>query len=333
MSGTKTRILVIRFSSIGDIVLTTPVMRALRHQLDGDVEIHFMTKRKFASVLEGNPNIDRFHLIDRSVQEVMPDLLAVGFDYIIDLHGNIRSRIVKRKLKVLSFTFRKHNFEKWLWVNLGINRMPQQHIVERYMDCLKAFSVKDDGQGLDFIIPEGKGLQPDKFAFDLSEPFIAFAIGAAHAGKKFSPQRLEEMIKSIPHRIILIGGEEDREPGEILASQSSGKVFNACGKLSLHESADIVRRAHLVISGDTGMMHIASAFRKKIISLWGCTVPGFGMYPYRPDAASVILEPHGRNKRPCSKLGNTCKYGMNHRCIDQIKESELAALIEKLWAQ
>lgn len=329
----QVKILVIRFSSIGDIILTTPVLRALKTQLEGEVETHFLTKKKYEMILEHNPHVDKIHTIERTVQEVLPQLEKEGFDYIIDLHRNIRTSVVRRRLKTLSFVFKKYNFEKWLWVNFGINRMPQVHIVDRYMETLRGFGVKDDGQGLEYYIPEGMGIKPDQLPEMHRKGYIALVVGAMHEGKKMSVSRLAAYCAKIGHPVVLIGGKEDETPGSEIAAQAGSHVYNACGKFNFHESADCLRRSELVVTGDTGMMHIASAFRKKIISMWGCTVPGFGMYPYRPDAASVILEPHDRHKRPCSKLGNKCKYGMQNKCIDQIREDELLAAIERLWAQ
>ncbi len=329
----QVKILVIRFSSIGDIVLTTPVIRVLKTQLEGNVEVHFLTKQKFAGLLEANPYVDRIHSMDKTVQEVLPELEKIGFDYIIDLHKNIRTSIVRKRLKTLTFEFRKYNLEKWLWVNFGINRMPQLHIVDRYLETLRAFGVKDDGQGLDYFIPEGKTLRNDQLPITHQQGFTAIVVGAMHAGKRMSANKLAAVCSQLKSNVVLIGGPEDEQTGEEIVRNSGDYVYNACGKFSLHESADCLRRSELVITGDTGMMHIASAFGKKIISLWGCTVPGFGMFPYRPHPASIILEPTGRSKRPCSKLGNRCKYGIENKCIDQIPNQELFTAIEKLLAQ
>lgn len=320
----------IRFSSIGDIVLTTPVIRALKQQLDGEVEIHFLTKRKYASIVESNPHISRVHTIEKSVQEVLPALEKMSFDYIIDLHRNIRSRIIKSRLKVLDFTFKKLNFKKWLWVNFGINLMPERHIVDRYLDTLKAFGIHDDHQGLDYFIPENEGLNKNKLPFVFNEKYIAFSTGAAHIGKRLSKEHIVEICLQSPLPIVLLGGKEDVETGLFVAEKCGENVFNMIGKFTLNQSADCLREAEIVITGDTGLMHIASAFKRKIISLWGCTVPGFGMSPYRPHQASILLEPKGRKRRPCSKLGNRCKYGHSHRCIEQIEIHDITIAIQNL---
>ncbi len=325
--STATRILVIRLSSIGDIVLTTPVIRYLYEQLEGPVEIHFLTKKSYSFLLEHHPMVFKVHTMERTIQEVIPDLMDVDFDYVIDLHSNIRSRIVKRRLKRLSFTFDKRNIQKWIWVNFGINWMPKEHVVDRYLKTLEAFSVKDDGKGLDYYCaPETRSPE------GLPEKYIAVAIGAAHIGKRMGAERWSDLLLKVQYPVVLVGGKEDESTAAVIQDKVKG-VFNWCGKLSVDESALVVKGAEVVISGDTGMMHIAAAFKKKIISLWGCTVPGFGMSPYRPNEHSVILEPNFRKKRPCSKLGNRCKYGMANKCIHQIEDEAILKAIERLWVR
>jgi len=327
----KTRILVIRFSSIGDIVLTTPVLRALKNQLHGGAEVHVLTKDKFVNLFEGNPHVERVYSIHTTVQEVIPELLEVGFDYIIDLHNNIRSRVVRRRLKTLTFTFRKLNLQKWLWVNLGINRMPDLHVVDRYMETLKSFSIQDDGLGLEFYIPTYAEVDIATFPSEFHSGYVAIAMGGAHAGKRMRVDQLTGICAGIPHPVVLIGGPEDRDTGEAVVHAIGSRVLNRAGNYTIHQSADVIRQARVVISGDTGMMHIAAAFQRKIVSVWGCTVPGLGMAPYRAHPDSVIIEPAGRMQRPCSKLGNRCKYGSRKVCITAISIRDITEAIERLW--
>lgn len=327
------RILVIRFSSIGDIVLTTPVLRALKTQLDGEVIIHYLTKTKFTEVVAANPHIDVVHSFENSVQEIIPELETADYDYIIDLQNNIRSRIVRRRLKVLTFALRKLNIRKWILVRTGIDMMPDQHIVDRYMECLSAFGVSDDGLGLDFFIRQGMISKPPV----LKQPYIALAIGAAHEGKKFSRARLEQLCQRIPYPIALLGGNDDIETGKVLAAIAPERIFNGCGRWTLEESADILKQSEVVICGDTGLMHIACALRKKIIMVWGCTSSRLGMGPFLPAEESIEIIPPARGwlpwrKRPCSKLGNRCKFRMRRKCIDTVDLTMITQAIEKLWA-
>ena len=144
------KVLIIRFSSIGDIVLTTPIIRCIAEQLD--VEVHFLTKNSFKSILRYNPYITKLYGIDKSVSEVISDLKAEHYDYIIDLHKNLRTQEVKLRLGIKSYTFNKLNIAKWLKVNLKINQLPDKHIVDRYFEGIQGLNVINDGRGLDYFI-------------------------------------------------------------------------------------------------------------------------------------------------------------------------------------
>ena len=160
------KILVIRFSSIGDIVLTTPIIRCLKNQIP-NVEVHFLTKRKFENVLQFNPYIHKIHLIENDAQPIMLELLKEKFDYVIDLHKNLRTKYIKVLLhqafnsQVQTRSFDKLNIRKWLLTNLKINWMPDKSIVERYFATVKELGVTNDGQGLDFFVGEANEIKKD----------------------------------------------------------------------------------------------------------------------------------------------------------------------------
>ncbi len=289
------KILVLRFSSIGDIVLCSPVVRQLKQM---SCELHFMCKQKYAYLLEHNPHIDQIHTFEKSVNEVLPSLKAHSFDYVIDLHHNIRTKRVKSTLKTQSFTFRKLNIQKWLLCQLGIDRLPNLHVVDRYMETLSHFNLKQDEQGLDFFFPPDFKLKDGLINDD---SYIVCAIGGQHEGKRFPASKWLDLFKVYDYPVYLIGGPEDKVVGDDLSNQFS-HVKNLCGQLSVFDSAYIMKHAQCIISNDTGMMHIASAFDKPIISLWGQTTPKFGMSPYKPHPQSKIIEPEG--ERTLSKLGN-----------------------------
>ena len=316
------KILIIRFSSIGDIVLTTPVIRCLKKQLD--CELHFLTKKNFQSILVPNPYLDKIHTLDQSLSRLITQLKAEKYDYIIDLHNNLRSQHVKWALRCTSYTFKKLNFEKWLLVNFKINRLPDVHIVDRYLATTAGLGVKNDGQGLDYFIPK-------EMEVDVSEllgsntPYIAFAIGAAHATKRLPKEKTIAICQQIQMPVVLLGGPAEAEVGEAIAKASGMHVHNTCGKLKLHQSASVVRQARKVITHDTGMMHIAAAFQKEIISIWGNTIPAFGMTPYygsNPNRNQTIEVPN-LACRPCSKIGHaTCPKG-HFDCMQRIDIAEV----------
>ncbi len=304
----KVKVLIIRFSSIGDIVLTTPVIRNVKQQLnEGDVEVHFLSKKAFSGILENNPYIDKLHLIDEKVAPILPELLEERFDYIFDLHKNLRSSQVKRGLGIMDFSFKKYNIQKWILVNFKVNKMPDLHIVDRYMETTKAFGIVNDQKGLDYYIPKKDEVALSQFSSAFQNGFIAFAIGGQHEGKMLPNYKIIEICNALKQPVILLGGKEDEPNGNVIMETASNTVFNAAGKFSLNQSASILNQSMCVITHDTGLMHIASALKKKVISIWGATVPEFGMYPYLPGDGSKIIEPNGVS-RPYSKLGNKQWY-------------------------
>ena len=302
------KILVIRFSSIGDIVLTTPVIRCLKKQLNS--EVHFLTKKEFFCLLENNPYVHQLHAIENGLE----NLNSLGFDWVIDLHYNLRTSKVKRVLGVPSKSFYKLNIEKWLLTTFKINRLPNKHIVDRFLDTVAHLGVRNDNLGLDYFLAENKSLLN---RLELPEKYVALVIGGQHATKILPIDRLQEVCQQVKLPVVLIGGPEDKSRGEEIA-QNQTEVFNTCGDLSINHSAFLIKHAQKVITHDTGMMHIAAAFKKKIISIWGNTVAVFGMYPYMSNKQSKILEVKNLPCRPCSKIGyQKCPKG-HFKCMNQI---------------
>jgi ADP-heptose:LPS heptosyltransferase len=320
------KFLILRFSSIGDIVLTSPAVRCLKQQVPG-AEVHYATKRNFAPVIDHNPFIDKRFYLDDDLNTLIRDLKKENYDYIIDLHNNLRTLRIKAALGVKSYSFDKLNFEKWLMVNFKINRLPPVHIVDRYMETVKHFGVVNDGKGLDYFLGWEEVQNADK-AFNRlpsshRENYIAFVIGAKHFTKQLPVEKIISICEKINRPIILLGDKEDFQKGERI---KSAMAFNTCGMFSLNESALIIKNASKVITHDTGLMHIAAAFKKEIISIWGNTVPEFGMYPYYGDTQirNTKFEILGLSCRPCTKIGfSKCPKG-HFKCMLQQSEEVIA---------
>jgi heptosyltransferase-2 len=204
--------------------------------------------------------------------------------------------------------------------------LPKVHIVDRYLDTVRSFGVRNDGKGLDYFIPE-KDVVPDSdIPAAQSLGYIGIVIGAALNTKKLPLHKLKELCSKIDYPIILLGGPEDRKTGDEIAKVDPVKVYNSCGKFSLNESADLVRRAKLIITHDTGLMHIAAAFKKPVISIWGNTVPAFGMNTYygKTMVANDLFEIKGLWCRPCSKIGySKCPLG-HFKCMEKHDIEEIA---------
>ena len=299
------KILVIRFSSIGDIVLTTPIVRALKTQLPA-CEIHFITKKAFAGILEHNPNIDHLFTIEKSISEVLSSLKAEKYDYVIDLHRNTRTLSLKLKLGRPSFSFPKLNLSKWLLVNFKYQSMPQLHVVDRYFKAVEKLGVKNDLQPCDFFIQTTDEVNVEISIGLVPKSYISIAIGAQFATKRMPFNKLEEIIQAVDFPVVLIGGPTDKKLAEMLVERFPlKKLINACGAYNLAQSASIVQQSAVLLSNDTGMMHIASCFEIPTVSVWGNTVPELGMYPYFPanNNAYSIHQVNNLTCRPCSKIG------------------------------
>lgn len=322
------KILVIRFSSIGDIVLTSPVLRCIKTQIH-DSEIHVLCKENYRFIHEHSPYVDKVWTIKDSVSEVLDDLKKEKLDFIVDLHKNIRSKRVISKLKrVKNASFPKLNFEKWLLVNTGIDHLGERHIVERYFDAVKALGVKNDEEGLDYFIGAEKAFY-ENTPFDSAqgaEKYLVWIIGGQHAGKQMAPQKILDNLVRWDYPTYLLGGKEDEKTGSFLAEKCPN-VKTLCGQLSFNGSAKMVKNAQAVISNDTGLMHVAAAFKKDILSLWGQTSPRFGMYPYQAGKNSLILEPE--RKRSLSKLGNK---GFSQHPMKWISDDKIVAWVDERMA-
>jgi len=324
----KTKFLIIRFSSIGDIVLTSPVIRCLKNQFP-EAEIHYLTKKRNFDLVQANPYIDQIHLLEDSLPEIIRKLRDEKFDFIIDLHHNLRSLRVKLSLKARSYSFNKLNIRKLLYTRFKLNYMPEGHIVDRNLETLKPFKIVDDKIGLDHFIPP-----EDEFPIaDLPETFkngyIALVLAGTYATKRMPAAKYQRLISETPLPFLLLGGKSERLLADRILEWKTGNVLDFTGKLRINQSASLVKNARLVIANDTGLMHIAAAFHKKILSVWGNTSPELGMFPYLPGEGSEMLEVTGLSCRPCSKLGYHACPKKHFRCMNDIPENRMIDWVKR----
>ncbi len=328
------KIVIIRFSSIGDIVLTTPIIRAIKTQLS-KVELHYVTKPEYADIIENNPYVDKVHVLDGSLFSLIGKLISERFDFICDLHNNLRTRIVRMFLNSPGRGFPKINIEKWIMVNTKVDRLPPKHIVDRYFETLRDFTIEQDEKGLEYYIPDKDEVEMEWLPKEFSTGFYTVVIGAKHFTKRLPTQKIIELCDRINKPVVLLGGKEETAIGEEIEKffekdqnnpeteeslhRDLGKkavVFNGCGKFNLNQSASLIKNSGAVFSHDTGLMHIAAAFNKKVFSIWGNTIPKFGMYPYK--TSFVVFENNKINCRPCTKLGySKCPKG-HFKCMNDI---------------
>lgn len=315
------KVLVIRFSSIGDIVLTSPILRCLKKQ-HPEIEIHYLTKSSFSFIVEQNEYVSKVHTIDNDIDEVLPQLKAEEFNFVVDLHHNLRTWRLKQKLKTASKAFPKLNFEKFMLTTFKRRKMPDIHVVDRYFEAVASLGVENDKEGLDYFLPVNVILPSD---IEHIKDYVAVVIGAQFATKKMPVNKLIALIQKIDSTVLLLGGPTDIEAGKQIAEKCTNSI-NLCGRMHLNESALVIKNAKKVITHDTGLMHIAAAFKKPIISIWGNTVPELGMYPYLPsDRALFTINQVELPCRPCSKIGHQkCPKG-HFKCMELQDLEEIAA--------
>ena len=327
------KILIIRFSSIGDIVLASPVLRCVKQQLPG-AEVHFLTSLRFKIVTAQNPYADKFFYYHKNLPELILRLKNENYDHVIDLHNNIRSITIRRALKKDTHVIDKLSWEKFLLTRLNIDIMPNRHISQRSLDTVFPLGVKDDGGGLDYFIAKKDEVSERDIPTGHLAGYIAIVIGANHFTKRFPVHKVAELCKKTDHPIILLGGKEDMANGDLIAATDTMKIYNACGKFNISESADLIKKSKLVISNDTGMQYIACAFKRPVIALWGGTSPALDVEPYygvnfmkqqkKPVYENIVLN---LRCQPCSRYGLE-KCPLEHfNCMEKISTDLVAEKI------
>ena len=298
------KVLIIRFSSIGDIVLTSPIIRAIKVQKPG-AQIHYLTKKAYQPVLEHNPHINRLFLLEGSMKNLLTKLKKEKYDLIIDLHKNLRSQRIKWVLRKPSVSFNKLNREKWWMVRFKKNHLPPVHIVDRYFEPLKKYGISNDDAGTEYYNGCEDQLNIPELEEIINHKYVAVVLGGTYYTKQIPEDKLNELFEQLEFPLVLLGGPGEMGLSEKLQIRFPKKVWNSVGKANINQSAELLRKSHFVITGDTGLMHIAAAYQKKIYSVWGNTIPEFGMTPYIPQKPENVhlLQVKNLSCRPCSKLG------------------------------
>lgn len=315
-------ILVIRFSSIGDIVLSSPVVRQLKHE---GYHVSVVTKKSFSSLWINNPYVDELILIDKLNNEALTEIKNKKFDIVVDLHNNSWSKKIKSFLDIETYTLSKSNVKKALLVWTKRKQFKVSHIVDRYLETIEPLVKENDDFGLDFFEDDPS----DKIENLIHTKYAVFVIGGQHQGKMMSKERMLELCQTLSITLILLGGPDDSETGLFIQKNTESNIINYAGQLSLMDSVNLIKNSIFVISHDTGLMHIASAYKKDIISLWGATTPELGFSAYKPGKRSISIEyPHFL--RPTSKLGKQRVF-KSIRFIDRIPLHVIQDAILKLW--
>jgi len=313
------KILVIRFSAIGDILLTFPVVEALQHKYPA-AEIHFLTKPSNKPALELLSSKVQPRFLQESLLETANQLRGERYDLVIDLHNNLRTFLLQVLMLKGSWNrFRKLNFQKWLLTSFKWNTLPKVHLVERYAQAAK-------------VNPASVTLALNNASHvveSLPSNYVAWVLGATFSTKQYPLRKLIETIERLDMPIILLGGDKENTLASSLQAHFPS-LISLVGKTSLAEAALVLSKAKVVVTNDTGLMHLAAFYEKPMVCIWGNTVPDFGMYPYQSTPV-FHAQVSDLSCRPCSKIGhNTCPKG-HFDCMLRQQTIEISEQITSLF--
>ncbi|HJS44093.1 MAG TPA: lipopolysaccharide heptosyltransferase II [Gemmatimonadales bacterium] len=327
------RILCVRFSSIGDVLLTTPLLRALKRR-HPDAEVFFVTKRAMAPLVMENPNLMQVIALEpgERVTDLARRLRTVGATHGLDLHGSLRSTALRWLVRCRWSGYSKRKFARTALISTKVNVYGRHvPVAERYFEAARSLDVEPDGRPPEFFLAPAARESVARWLVERGlegKPIAALAPGAAHATKRWPIrhwQALVERLQRMGYVLVAIGGPVDRE----LVSQLGSVVTNAAGEFSLQETGACLARASVLVSGDTGVMHMATGVGTPVVALFGPTVEPFGFFPYSPRASVVELD---LDCRPCSAMGSKrCPLG-HHRCLHDVLPDHVAAAVERLVA-
>lgn len=326
----RPKILIIRFNAIGDIILTTPVIRAIHHQIK-QAEIHILVNQKYQNVLANNPYISKIHTYSNNKNQVVEQLKTEQFNFVLDLQNTRKSHKICHQLNLPHSSFNKLKIKKLIYTRLKINTLPLNHIVDRYFDAAKPLLIVNDGRGLDFNIPETEKFNTDNLPIFFEDGFIAILLDADKGTKKIPINKLMEIIPMLLKPVVLIGDKNSSAIGDELVNRLGDRVYNICGQLSVNQYASLIDQSLCVLTGDNDYMQVAAALRKPICSLWGSSIPEFGNYPYMPTDRELfrMFEICSIKCRPCGKRGfRKCPH-RNFKCMNRISSFEVAEWINQ----
>lgn len=303
---------------MGDVLLTTPVIRALATQKSA--EVHIITKALYQPLLADNDYITKVWKYESTS---VNDLRSEEFDHLVDLQGNLRSIRLKLSLGFMSPSYDKERLTTWRYLSSKDTRFQPTHVLDRYFGAASEFDLNYDGQGLD--------LNTDKLKVATQKETqlrnVAIVMGGTYVTKRLPQPLIANICSRVDYRFILLGGKDV----DLKDEHYSDNVTNMVGQTSIVESLEILRNVDLVVTGDTGMMHASAALNKAMIVVWGSTSLEMGFSPVYPEGRrrfyrNVILS---LSCQPCSKYGRpACPYG-HMDCLNAVKEDELIELIDE----
>jgi heptosyltransferase-2 len=336
------KILITRLSSMGDIVLTTPVIRALRRRFS-DAQIDYVTKQEFAELVQTNPHLTNIYPYDSrsgfaGLRALGRQLRGQRYDLMVDLHNKLRSRLLQAMVRPRqTVRFSKYFVKRTLLVKTGLNLYirPITQVPDRYLRPLQAFGVKNDDVGLELFPTEEHyakvatifrqhHLTDDEFVIGLG-PVASFPL------KQWPVERFaevgQELVRRYHARVLLFGGPPDVPLVEPLTEKIPHDPILLCGQLTMIESAAALQRCALFVGNDTGTAHFAAAMGCKVVEIFGPTTEELGFYPYNV-TSEVVSKP--LPCRPCTHTGKGKCRITTHACMQDIQAEDVVNAVKRL---
>ena len=331
--------------------MATPLIRLLRQRFP-QAQIDFLVRKEYSELLRFHPGISRLLEFDVSrkhaaLAEMRKEIRQTGYDIILDIHHNLRSRYLCFGLLILSlfktrvYRLHKNQFIRFLLVKFKINLYRKLYgrvipVWEKYLRTARPLGVAIDHGRSEIYLPAEAGEAAEKFLISLKETNwnIVIAPGARHFSKRWPEEYFTELIQQLfaktGWRTVLAGGAEDIPVIEnILRQLPEGLAVSAAGKLTLLETAALIKQSRLMISNDSGLMHLGAALDIPLVAIFGSTVEELGFFPTSPKA--VVVENRGLYCRPCSHIGRSDCPEKHFRCMQEVTpETILSIVIQKL---
>lgn len=325
-------ILLIRLTSLGDVILATGLVRQIKGAFP-DAAIDVAVDSRFAEVWAHNPRLRTVYPVDRAIR-IHHDLSAVAekapYDLVIDLQKNRRSKMIIASLKMPPssrlVSIAKHRWEKLALVWLKRRPPVVTPITKRYWNTVRETGVRYDEAG-----PEVWGADDASGAGSVPK-CIGIAPGARHATKRWTAKGYAELVRHLVldkhEHVVLLGGPDDSAICDEVESLAGVSVQRADGARDLRQTLRALDRCRIVVSNDSALMHLARARHRPVVAIFGSTVQELGFAPTGADVR--IVERVGLPCRPCSHIGrDRCPKG-HFRCMNEITSDEVCAAVESL---
>ncbi len=332
MSSSKK--LLIRLSSAGDVLLTSPLLRLIK-ETEPDSEIHFVVKSSYADIVRFNPNVSRIHLVQehadvQQLENLRRSLISEHFETTLDLHNNFRSVYLRKNTAKEVRVIRKDILKRAVLIKTKASlysdiRPVALKYAQTYDKTLSTVPppeifIPEEAEDRAAALWNSAGLE--------SQQAVFLCPGAKHFTKRWPVEYWSLLARKLSreHRIVLVGGTGDTGACAQIAKYSGALDYS--GKLSLVESVAMMRNASIVVTNDSFLMHAANAVGKKIVAIFGSSVREFGFFPY--GVRNTILEMEGMKCRPCSHVGReSCPKG-HFNCMLEIKPDTVLGAAKSL---